>query len=120
MPGRTILVAEDDTGVRGFLVTVLERKGYHVLAARDGNEAMAILEDNSIAIDAVVSDVDMPGASGLEVISFARGRRPGIGIILASGTSLWTAEQVASGVLLLQKPFTIDQVLDAIEGALSA
>lgn len=118
MAGRTILVAEDDVGVRRFLVTVLERKGYQVVAAADGSKAMSILADKAIAIDVILSDVDMPGASGLEVLAFARRRRPGSGAILASGTNLWTADQVAAGVTLLQKPFTIDQVLDAIEAVL--
>lgn len=118
MAGRTILVAEDDAAVRRFLVTVLEREGYQVLVAVDGSEALAILADEAIAIDAILSDVDMPGASGLEVLAFARARRPGVGVVLASGTNLWTAEQVAAGVTLLQKPFTIDQVLDAIAAAL--
>ncbi len=118
MAGRTILVAEDDAGVRGFLVTILERKGYQLLVAVDGSEAISILADEAIAIDAILSDVDMPGASGLEVLAFARARRPGIGAVLASGTNLWTADQAASGVTLLQKPFTIDQVLDAIEAVL--
>ena len=118
MPSRTILVAEDEASVRNFLVTVLERGGYGVIAAVDGSAAIAILGDSAIGIDAVVSDVDMPGASGLEVVAFARSVRPGIGLVLTSGTNLWTADQIADGVTLLQKPFTIDQLLEAIEATL--
>ena len=62
-------------------------------AAVDGNEAIAILGDVATVIDVVVSDVDMPGATGLEVAAFASSRRPGIGIVLTSGTNLWTAER---------------------------
>ena len=118
MPVKTILVAEDDAGVRGFLVTALERNGYQVLAAVDGSEAIAILGHTAIVIHAVVSDVDMPGATGPEVVAFAGSRRPGIGLILASGTNLWTADQIPGGVKLLQKPFTFDQLVDAIEAAM--
>jgi len=118
MSGRTILVAEDDASVRRFLVTVLERDGYEVIQAVDGSAAIAALGDSAIVIDAVVSDIDMPGASGLEVVAFARSTRPGIGLVLASGTNLWTADQIADGVTLLQKPFTIDQLIEAIEATL--
>jgi CheY-like chemotaxis protein len=118
--GRTILVAEDEASVRRFLVTVLERAGYQVLAAVDGSEAIAILGNAATVIDAVISDVDMPGASGLEVVAFAEASRPGVGLILASGTNLWTGEQAVAGVILLQKPFTIDELMNAIEAALSS
>ena len=79
MPVKTILVAEDDANVRAFLVTALGRAGYRVLAAADGSQAIAILRDTATVIDAVVSDVDMPGATGLEVVAFASSGRPGIG-----------------------------------------
>ena len=118
MAGRTILVAEDEASVRRFLVIALERAGYHVLAAVDGSEAIAILGNELTVIDAVVSDVDMPGATGLEVVAFAEASRPGIGLILSSGTNLWTAEDAVAGVTLLQKPFTIEELLNAIEAVL--
>ena len=118
MAGRTILVAEDEASVRAFLVIALERNGYQVLAAVDGSEAIDILGNEAIVVDAVVSDVDMPGATGLEVVAFAEASRPGIGLILTSGTNLWTAEQDAAGVTLLQKPFTIDELVNAVEAAL--
>lgn len=117
MAVRTILVAEDEAHVRAFLVTALSRNGYQVLAAVDGSEAIAILGNPATAIDVVVSDVDMPGATGLEVAAFASARRPGIGIVLTSGTNLWTADQIPGGVRLLQKPFAIDQLIEAIEAA---
>ena len=119
MAGRTILVAEDEASVRALLVIVLERSGYQVLAAVDGSEAIAILGNEAIDVDAVVSDVDMPGATGLEVVAFAQAKRPAIGLILTSGNSLWTAEQIAADVTLLQKPFTIDELKIAVEAVLT-
>ena len=118
MAGRTILVADDEVSVRAFLVTVLERNGYQVLAAADGSEAIAILGNEAIVVDAVFSDIDMPGATGLEVVELAQAKRPGIGLILASGTNLWTADQIPGGVKLLQKPFTMDEIKNAIEAVL--
>lgn len=118
MAVKTILVAEDDAHVRAFLVTALSRTGYQVLPAVDGSEAIAILGNPATVIDVVVSDVDMPGATGLEVVEFARSRRPRISLVLASGTNLWTADQIPGGVKLLQKPFTIDQLTTAVEAAL--
>ena len=119
MAARIILVAEDEASVRVFLVTALERAGYQVLAAVDGSEALAILGDEAIAIDALVSDIDMPGATGLEVVAFAHMIRPDVGLILTSaGRGLWTAEQVPAGVTLLQKPFTLAALIGAIESGL--
>lgn len=115
----TVLVAEDDDGVRLLLRTVLERKGYDVLVAADGRAALDLLDRVDLVIDAVVSDVNMPGAGGLDVLDRARARHPGITLVLASGTDRWELppEQVAADVTLLEKPYRLDRLIEAIESS---
>jgi DNA-binding NtrC family response regulator len=115
-----VLVAEDDDGVRLLLRTALERNGYDVLVAADGRAALDILDRDDVVIDAVVSDVNMPGAGGLDVLERARARHPGIALVLASGTDRWELppEQLAKDVTLLEKPYRLDRLIEAIETAL--
>jgi DNA-binding NtrC family response regulator len=116
----TVLIADDDEGVRLLLRTALERKGYDVLVAADGRAALALLERDDLVIDAVVSDVNMPGAGGLDVLDRARARRPSIAMVLASGTDRWQLppEQVAADVTLLEKPYGLEVLTEAIEAGL--
>ena len=116
----TVLVAEDDDGVRLLLVTALERKGYAVVAVGDGRAAMDLLDEGTHAFDVVISDVNMPGARGLDVLAHARTKRPGIGLILASATDRWELprEEVAQDVTLLEKPYGLGRLIEAVEAAL--
>lgn len=117
----TVLVAEDDDGVRLLLVTALRRHGFEVLSVADGQAAVDLLDRDDLVIDAVVSDVNMPGAGGLDVLERARARRPGIALVLASGTDRWKlpAEQLASDVTLLEKPYGLDRLMQALDVALA-
>jgi DNA-binding response OmpR family regulator len=67
MPAR-VLVAEDDEGVRSFLGTALQRAGFEVEFAADGNETLAALNDGNYG--AIILDLMMPGASGFEVLAW--------------------------------------------------
>ena len=116
----TILVAEDDDGVRELILVTLRRSGYTVLAAANGGEASALLERGDVVIDLLVSDVNMPGVGGLELLAFARSKRPGLPAILASGTNRWKLppDEIESDVTLLEKPFSIKDLVGAVEAAL--
>src|SRR5208337_5354681 len=63
----TVLVVEDDPALRRLISVSLEKRGYTVLAAEDGTEAIRILETNPGEIDLVVSDIMMPKLNGLEL-----------------------------------------------------
>jgi DNA-binding NtrC family response regulator len=119
---RTILVAEDDDGVRQLVLTALRRAGFDTLAAADGREAMVLLEADHPVVDALVSDVNMPGIGGLELLALARDARPKLAVILASGTNRWELppDRIQDGVTLLEKPFTVAQLIQAIEQALAS
>jgi DNA-binding NtrC family response regulator len=116
----TILVAEDDEGVRNLIMAALGRGGHTVVTVANGREAMELLGDQSYVIDVLVSDVNMPVVGGLELLEFARSMRPGLAVILASGTNSWElpANRVDANVALLEKPFTITQLSKAIDQAL--
>jgi DNA-binding NtrC family response regulator len=116
----TILVAEDDDGVRNLILAALARSGHTVMTVANGREAMEVLGDQSHVIDVLVSDVNMPVVGGLELLEFARSTRPGLAVILASGTNRWElpADRIDANVALLEKPFTIIQLSKAIDQAL--
>ena len=120
-PTGTILVVEDDDGVRGFATRVLERAGYRVLSAASGAAALAAYD--SEIIDLLLTDVVMPTMSGREVADRLSARHPGLRIMFMSGHA--DATIVKHGVLdpdirYLPKPFTAQSLVLAVGDALEA
>ena len=70
--GRTILIVEDDRGVRESLAAVLEHEGHRVVEAENGNDGLDAATDHP---DLVILDVNLPGIDGLEVCRRLRARR---------------------------------------------
>ncbi|HXI98208.1 MAG TPA: PAS domain S-box protein [Gemmatimonadaceae bacterium] len=109
----TILVVEDDSNLRELVARVLRKSGYEVHLAAGGPDAIVIAGDPLTAIDAVITDVVMPGMNGRELVEKLLEMRPGIASLLMSG---YTDDDVLRrGVLqgdtaFLQKPFTPDQL----------
>ncbi|HET7738521.1 MAG TPA: ATP-binding protein, partial [Tepidiformaceae bacterium] len=116
----TILIAEDEEGVRGIVQRILEREGYRVILAGDGESALEVLRDEpSIAL--LISDVVMPGMNGRELAEQASLIRPDIPVLFISGYP--DDAIVRSGILsaevdFLQKPFTPDGLLRKVGAAL--
>lgn len=106
-----ILVAEDDTLVRMILVSELQRQGYRVIEAEDGDQAVRWLSKLGKPA-ALVTDIQMPGKDGLEVAQAARERWPGLPVLFVSGAAN-AAEMTATvkGSQLLPKPFEVDMLL---------
>ncbi len=106
-----ILLVEDDPRVRQTVCRMLLARGYTVQVASDGDEAVAMAASCAVAIDLVISDVVMPGASGAEVVSQVRRRNPAARALFMSGYHDHPAlrgEVLGAGQHLLQKPFTPD------------
>ncbi|MBZ5697822.1 MAG: response regulator [Acidobacteriia bacterium] len=105
----TILIAEDHEGIREMASATLESLGYHVLLARDGEEAVAIFSAHRDSIALVLLDVIMPRRSGPETYEAITALKPGIPVIFATGYSNETAaltEMVERGIIVLQKPYS--------------
>jgi signal transduction histidine kinase/ActR/RegA family two-component response regulator len=116
-----ILVVEDDLDVREMVLGQLDALGYEVRVARNGPEAMAMLERES-RFDLLFSDVMMPdGMTGIELVAAARRRRPAIRVLLTSGQAVRLTEALRAsmdGLPMLRKPYRHSELATAIRTAL--
>ena len=110
---KTLLLVEDEPLVNHATCRLLRRKGYHVLSARDGNEALRIAYEHE-RIDLLITDVVMPGMNGVELARELRKYRPSLTVIYTSGYSAGlVSESDTWGALIefLQKPVRPDVLL---------
>lgn len=115
----TILVVEDEEPLRDLVRESLRLRGYTVLEAANGREAIAVLEKNLAAIQLVITDVVMPQMGGPELSEHVRRRRPEIKVLLMTGYSDRIEEIQRSGVTLLPKPFVPEQLAKTVHELLS-
>src|SRR5688500_11514229 len=111
------LVVEDDPLIRDFEVATLKRAGFEVLAAINGIEGTALFARYFHEIDVIVTDISLPGTTGLQLAAFARTIRADVTIVIASGSI--NNQQRAAAMLIensrfVPKPFTPQELLDAI------
>jgi CheY-like chemotaxis protein len=116
----TILLVEDEAALRTVTSEFLESKGYHVLQAGDGLEALRISAEHEDGIDLLLTDVIIPGLRGIEVAERVRAERPGIAIMYMSGyTELGAKQQgIQKSHGFLQKPFSLLTLSTTIRRAL--
>lgn len=108
---RTILVAEDDAELRELISVTLSEPGYTVFAAADGYEALRILADRPV--DLLITDVRMPGISGLELARQAKLMRSYLHVIYVSGYADRDDGPVYGA--LIDKPVRGSELLAAID-----
>ena len=117
----TVLLVEDDPYVRESTRIVLESLGYTVVAAEDGREALANLDD-SPDVALLLTDIVLPGGmSGVELAKEARNRHPDIRLLYMSGYASSAANYDAAlkpGVNFIPKPFRMTAIDRAIRGIL--
>ena len=114
-----ILLVDDEPGVLFTITEVLTERGHRVITARTGDEALGKLDD----ADAVVTDLAMPGMTGLELIAQIAQRDPALPVILltAHGSERIAVAAMKQGAYdYLTKPFDIDEVAVLTERALEA
>ena len=117
----TVLVVEDDEGVRKLAEMVLKRHGYRVLSAVDGREALDMVKNTKGPLDLLLTDVIMPGMSGREVAEKIRAIKPGLKVIFMSGyidDAVLRYGIMKNGSNFLEKPFTSDALAAMIRGVL--
>jgi CheY-like chemotaxis protein len=119
----TILVVEDEAGVRLLVHRVLSGLGYRVICARDAQETFAILHSSDDTIDLILCDVVMPDLAGPDVVRRVQTRSPGTRALFMSGHtthSLVRNGTLADGHAFIHKPFTPSALVRKIREVLDA
>jgi len=121
--GETILVVEDETEVRTMIASMLQRFGYRVLVAADGEEALAQLKAND-SIDLLLTDVILPGGmTGPDIAKAVGQTQAGIKVLFMSG---YTNDAIArhgsfdEGTPLIKKPFSSTELTTRVCGLLAS
>jgi hypothetical protein len=117
----TILLVEDEEGVRELARRILERYGYRVLPARDAAEAMAIEEHHDGTIHVLLTDLVMPGLNGASLAQRLVLRRPAMPVIYMSGYAHNAAVSfgsVGERTCFLQKPFPMERLAATVRECL--
>ena len=119
--GETILLVEDEDVVRELIGGKLRELGYRVLEARDGHAGLATIESVE-HIDLLVSDIGLPGLSGLQMVEVGRHHRPDLKVLFMTGYAEsvpedWTLD---ANTDLLNKPFEFDALVRCIRALLPA
>lgn len=121
--GGTILLVEDDESVRRVARRILEARGYDIIEAANGPDALAICETRRDPIDLLLTDVVMPEMDGRELARLVRRLRPELrGVLSMSGypkVAAGDAPRLSGDEALLRKPFTAEELLESVGWALS-
>ena len=123
MGSETVLLVEDDEMVRNLARRMLEARGYTVLSASRGEDALGVVERHDGPIDLLVTDVVMPGMSGRSVAQRLLGLRPGLKVLYLSGytdDAIVRHGMLEPGIAFLQKPFSADALARKVREVLDA
>jgi DNA-binding NtrC family response regulator len=109
-----LLIVDDERDLREMISNWLELEGFEIHSAGGGTEAFALFERHRI--DAVISDIRMPEGDGVELLKQIRRRHSGIPVVMISGFSDFTNEQLESfgADCVLTKPFPMSDLSDVV------
>ncbi|MDP6803305.1 MAG: response regulator [Gemmatimonadota bacterium] len=116
---KRILVVDDQESMRDVLTDLLDLMGYDAHAVPGGDEALDSLGDWSV--DLVISDLNMPGMDGLELMQRLHQEHPGLPVVIVTGYGTFTTERriLADGAAgYIPKPCTLTRVRDTVREAL--
>ncbi len=119
----TLLIVEDEQAVRELAARILRDRGYRVLEAASGQEALQMAQEYMGTIQLVLTDVVMPGISGRNLVSRLEESRPTIKSLFVSG---YTDNAIVhhgildSNVAFLQKPFTVERIIRKVREVLNS
>jgi CheY-like chemotaxis protein len=117
----TILLVEDQDEIRDLVLEFLQKYGYSVLHAAEGNEALEIADAYKHAIHLLLTDVVMPNVGGRELAHRLTQARPQMKVLFMSGYpdhATWSSELVDDTAAVLQKPFPLDTLARKIRNLL--
>jgi PAS domain S-box-containing protein len=117
----TILLVEDTESLQEVIRETLEERGYNVLLASNGEQALALASDRERRIDLLLTDVVMPKLGGGQLAQLISALRPTLRVLYMSGYTDGAISHhgvLGEGVLLLEKPFTADHLAKAVRNAL--
>ncbi|MBV9813784.1 MAG: response regulator, partial [Acetobacteraceae bacterium] len=117
--GRRVLLVEDEAIVRRIAERALARRGWHVTSAESGEAALSVLAAMARPPDVLVSDIDLPGISGIEAVRAIRDRtgNPALPVLLVSGYATAASARLdgcGGRIRLLAKPFHPDELTTAL------
>jgi signal transduction histidine kinase/CheY-like chemotaxis protein len=116
----TVLLAEDEEAVRELACEFLRASGYHVIAAKDGIEALELAEQEKKTIDVLVTDVVMPRMRGTELAMRLKRAHPDINVVYMSGYLEHNSDDsFLTNAELLQKPFSRESLLQKLYAVLA-
>ena len=123
IPGgsETLLIVEDEDAIRSNIESLFESKGYRVITARDGGEAVELYKEKKDVIHLVLSDLGLPTLSGDQVLFLLKAVNPSVKVLFASGyfEPETKNELTRAGALdFIQKPYTPDEILRKVRRAL--
>jgi two-component system, cell cycle sensor histidine kinase and response regulator CckA len=121
-PVETVLLVEDEPGVRQLSKRILDTAGYRVLEAANGDDAERLFAEHRDSIDLVVTDVIMPGCGGPELLGRLRVHAPALRALYMSGYSEQSAANATGldrSLPFVQKPFTAAELVRRVRDALN-
>ncbi|HEX4178298.1 MAG TPA: response regulator, partial [Rhizomicrobium sp.] len=118
----TILLVEDEEAVRSFAARALRMRGYHVLEASGGEEALEIVKNDKAKIDLIITDVVMPNMDGPTMVRHVKQIKPDLAVIFMSGyaeEAFRRNDQNSEDIHFLPKPFGLKQLAAKVKEVLA-
>ena len=112
--GETVLLVEDEDAVRAMAARLLRQRGYTVLEAANGANALALLQRHEGEINILVTDIMMPEMNGLELADRVAAIHEGLPMLFVSGYAEGSLREGHAGTTLLNKPFRATELLGAV------
>ena len=113
----TVLVVDDESMVRTLVRRMLEPSACNVVEAEDGESALRLIERGQPAIDAVLTDLVMPGIDGFDIITVLGRHRPDLPVVCMSGFASVSASQLSAP--FIPKPFSLEAICATLEQVLA-
>ncbi|MGP0072157.1 MAG: response regulator [Bryobacteraceae bacterium] len=121
-PRATILVVEDEAGIRALVRKILRRQGYEVLEAANGQDALALFREHGQRADLLITDLLMPQMGGRELVERLQTLGHDLKVLYVSGytddATVYSGD-LPPGTAFLQKPFTLGSLLDKVKEVLA-